>query len=267
MFKKPIPGWASKLKMAHTVKQLAKMSGVSVRTLHHYDAIGLLPPTYCGDNGYRFYEETEVLRLQQILFYRELGIGLKQIHAILDEPEFDKIQALKSHRKALQDDVARRRRLIATIDKTIKHLTGTTSMKTEEIFEGFDSPEQQQHEAYLVDRYGENMKQSIARSKAKVKNWSKERWQETQGKFAEICQNLVTVMQQPLPADSMEAQALVRQHYQWMCQFWTPNRESYKGHTCLILDSELRNAYTEHHPELPEFIAQAIKIFAEKELT
>src|SRR6185369_14557543 len=123
--------------MAYTVKQVARMSGVSVRTLHFYDETGLLKPAYLGANGYRFYEERQLLILQQILFYRELGFELKQIKTILRRRGFQKIAALQSHRKVLERNISRTRRLIETIDKTIKHLKGTRKMQSEEMFVGF----------------------------------------------------------------------------------------------------------------------------------
>src|ERR1700757_1262253 len=124
--------------MAYTVKQVAALSGVSVRTLHFYDGTGLLKPAYVGTNGYRFYREPQLLTLQQILFYRELGFELKQIKRILDRADFEKIAALQAHRKVLQRNLARTRTLIETIDKTIKHLKGTKKMKKEEeLFMGF----------------------------------------------------------------------------------------------------------------------------------
>jgi DNA-binding transcriptional MerR regulator len=120
-----------------TVKQLAALSGVSVRTLHFYDESGLLKPAFHGANGYRYYEEPQLLTLQQILFYRELGFELKRIKKILGRRDFEKIDALQSHRKVLQQNLARTGRLIDTIDKTIAHLKGTKHMKSEEIFAGF----------------------------------------------------------------------------------------------------------------------------------
>src|SRR6188768_3488278 len=108
--------------MGYTVKQVARMSGVSVRTLHFYDELGLLKPAYHGANGYRFYEEAQLLTLQQILFYRELGFELKQIKRILGRPGFDKVAALESHRKVLRQNLADTRKLIHTIDKTLEHL-------------------------------------------------------------------------------------------------------------------------------------------------
>jgi DNA-binding transcriptional MerR regulator/uncharacterized cupin superfamily protein len=123
--------------MAYTVKQVAAMSGVSVRTLHFYDETALLKPAYIQANGYRIYEEAQLLMLQQILFYRELGFELKRIKQILGQAKFQKAAALRSHRKVLQRNVARTRTLIETIDKTIQHLKGTKKMKSEELFAGF----------------------------------------------------------------------------------------------------------------------------------
>ena len=147
--------------MAYTVKQVAAMSGVSVRTLHFYDETGLLKPAYCGANAYRFYEEPQLLILQQILFYRELGFELKQIKRILGRREFEKVAALKSHREVLEKNVLRTRRLIETIDKTIQHLKGKTKMQSEEMFGGFTV-------AAGADRFGEHVKLGGAPNDCKV---------------------------------------------------------------------------------------------------
>jgi len=88
--------------MPYTVKQVATMSGVSVRTLHFYDEVGLLKPAFYGTNGYRFYEEAQLLMLQQVLFYRELGFDLAQIKQTLHRSDFEKAAALQSHREVLQ---------------------------------------------------------------------------------------------------------------------------------------------------------------------
>src|SRR6476619_3064399 len=110
--------------MAYTVKQVAAMSGVSVRTLHFYDEVGLLKPAYQAANGYRFYEEPQLLTLQQILFYRELGFELKQIRDVLRRPDFEKARALMAHREVLEETLARTRTLLQTVDRTAEHLKG-----------------------------------------------------------------------------------------------------------------------------------------------
>src|SRR5215472_4911261 len=126
--------------MAYTVKQVAAMSGVSVRTLHFYDEAGLLKPAHYGANGYRFYEEPQLLTLQQILFYRELGFELKDIKKILARADFEKVVALRTHRTVLQKSLTRTRTLLETIDKTIQHLEGASRMRSEDIFAGFSVP-------------------------------------------------------------------------------------------------------------------------------
>ena len=137
--------------MAYTVKQVATMSGVSVRTLHFYDEEGLLEPAYTGSNGYRYYEEQQLLTLQQILFYRELGIELRQIRQLLGRPDFQRVDALRSHRAALEERLARTRQLLETIDHTIDHLEGRKPMKEEQIFAGFTV-------AAGDDRFGERVR-------------------------------------------------------------------------------------------------------------
>jgi DNA-binding transcriptional MerR regulator len=252
--------------MACTVKKLAEMSGVSVRTLHFYDEVGLLKPAHVGANGYRYYEEAQLLTLQQILFYRKLGFELKQIKSILGRRDFDKIAALESHRKVLRKNLADTRQLIQTIDKTIEHLKGTKKMKSQEMFVGFDPEQQARHEQYLIDRFGEGMKKGIAQSKARVKNWTKDDWGKSGADFNQICKDLVRAMNLDLPPASPEVQEIIRRHYQWLKQFWTPNRVSYAGHSQIIVDSDLRKPYEAHNSRLPDFVSAAIKIFAEKEL-
>jgi DNA-binding transcriptional MerR regulator len=252
--------------MAYTVKKLAGMSGVSTRTLHFYDEVGLLKPAYHGANGYRFYEEPQLLTLQQILFYRELGFELKQIKEILRRSDFDKVAALESHRKVLRKNLAKTRQLIVTIEKTIEHLKGTKKMKSKELFAGFSPEQQARHENYLIARFGDGTKDVIAKSKQKVKNWTKTDWEKSAGTFDGVCKDLIKMMGRDLLPDSSAVQDTIRRHYEWLKQFWTPVCKSYVGYSRLVLDSELRKAYEAYHPRLPEFAAVAMKAFAEKEL-
>jgi len=126
-----------KTKMSYTVKKLAKLSGLSIRTLRFYDAIGLLKPAYYGDNNYRYYEDEQILLLQQILFYRELGFPLNNIQRIISSDDFNKIDALISHKKILKQSRDRTKQLIKTVDQTIAHLRGNITMRDEELFIGF----------------------------------------------------------------------------------------------------------------------------------
>lgn len=126
----------------YTVSQLARLTRVSVRTLHHYDAIGLLQPTRVGENGYRFYDQEALARLQQVLLYREMGLALADIRGLIDAPDFDRVAALKAHRKALDGRIARLHTLAQTIDRTLSHLEEGTTMSDQDMFAGFSDEQQ-----------------------------------------------------------------------------------------------------------------------------
>lgn len=131
--------------MDYTVNQLATLSGVTIRTLRFYDEIGLLKPAFIAENGYRYYQEKELLKLQQILFFRELGFELKQIQEILGKSDFDQMKALESQKKVLKEKAKRMGELMNTIDKTINYLKGKQTMTEQELFFGLQdySPEYQ----------------------------------------------------------------------------------------------------------------------------
>lgn len=119
--------------MAYTVKQLAKISGISIRTLHWYDEIGLLKPAYHGANGYRYYEEEHMHLLRQILFFRELGLCLYDIQKLLSKNNEEKVLALQAHRKKLEADIERKNELLSTIDQTILNLQNEQEIISEEV--------------------------------------------------------------------------------------------------------------------------------------
>src|SRR3990167_10916374 len=180
--------------MSYTVKKLAQLSGISVRTLHFYDEIGLLKPAYYGGNNYRYYEEEQLLLLQQILFYRELGFPLNDIQKILSSDRFNKIEALESHKKILNNDLSRTQNLIKTIDKTIAHLRGEIKMKDEELYYGFDSEKQKEHEKYLVDE-GIVSQEFLDTCNKKIKNWGDKKKNEFIHDIERITKELILAME------------------------------------------------------------------------
>ncbi len=252
--------------MVYTVTKLAKMSGISVRTLHWYDEIGLLKPAYYGANGYRFYAEEQLLILQQILFFKELGFELKQIRRVLGRSDFDKMVALSSHRQVLKKNLVQTRKLIKTIDKTIEYLKGTKKMKEQEMFSGFSKEQQAEYERQIVERFGEQGKAHIEESKQNVQKWSKADKDNLNKEWEQICQDLTILLKQNVKPEANEVQNVIRRHYRWLKNFWTPNKESYAGHGQFIVDSDLRKAYEVYHPLLPDYIAAAIQVFASKGL-
>ncbi len=251
--------------MPYTVNQLAKLSGISTRTLRYYDEIGLLKPAYYGDNNYRYYEEAELLLLQQILFYRELGFPLDEIQKVLSSQDFDKIKALQSHKELLQKDLGRMTNLIKTIDKTISHLEGKTMIKLEEIFDGFTDEKQKIYEDYLIEK-GVTPKM-MEKMKHKVKNWSKEKWLANKKEADELYQNLVDALTNKLSPESEAVQQLIHQHYEMTKQFWTPTKETYIGLSELYQSHpDFVAFYDAIHPDLLNFLMAAMKIYAENSL-
>lgn len=252
--------------MAYTVTKLAKISGISVRTLHWYDEVGLLKPAYYGSNGYRYYEEEQLLILQQILFFKELGFELKQIQRVLRRSDFDKMAALSSHRKVLQKNLERTRQLIKTIDKTIEHLKGAKKMKEQEMYHGFSKEKQAEYEKQIIARFGEEGKLQVEESRQKVKNWSKSDWDDSKIEFIAICKELTDLFENNSKANSKEVQNVIQRHYNFLKRFWTPTKESYAEHGQFIEESDLKKVYENYHPQLPGFIARAIKVYAKTDL-
>ena len=135
--------------MKYTVKQLAEHAGVSTRTLRFYDKIGLLSPAFYDDNKYRFYGEAELLILQQILFFRELGFKLENIKSIINADEFNQLEALEKHQVNLMQKIEDLKNLVKTIDKTTAHLKGELKIKDYELYAAFKHPKQLEMVAYL----------------------------------------------------------------------------------------------------------------------
>ncbi len=252
--------------MAYTVNKLAKLSGVSVRTLHFYDEIGLLKPAFLGENNYRYYEEEQLLNLQQILFYRELGFQLDDIKKIILSSDFDKLTALESHRSTLIEQLNQSKTLLETVDKTIAYLRGNKPMKLEEIFHGFDAEKQKMYEDFLVESgVDENV---IDQCRDKVQTWTKAQWMDNKREADDVHAQLVVAINNNLVPNSPEVQKIIKKHYQMVTQFWTPNRETYIGLSQLYASHpDFVKFYADIHPKLLKFLMEAMKIFAEKNLS
>lgn len=249
------------------VKELAELSGVSVRTLRFYDEIGLFKPSYYGENGYRYYEKDQLFILQQILFYRELGIELTQIQKIMSDPNFDKVKALQSHREVLKKESQRTQTLIDTIDKTLAYLQKETAMVDSEIYKGFDQKKQAEYEKYLIDNYGRQARQNIEESKQRTKDWKKEDFEKVGRDYAEIHKAIRIEMEKGVSVTDPVIQQRIKDHYGIVSRFWTPKREEYIAlgqNYCNY--PEFRKLFDSHHPKLAEFIAAAMKVFADQNL-
>lgn len=253
----------------YTVKQMARLSGVSVRALHHYDQIGLLKPASVGENGYRYYGRDELLRLQQIMLHRELDLPLGEIAAVLDAAGFDRLTALRGHRDRLAAKAERYRTLLQTLDDTLAALEGEETMDDKDLYKGFDPDKQAKYEAWLVDRYGAPMQARIDTAKVRFKGLSKA---EAQGFMAEaeaIEQAMGRALADGLPADCEAVRALMHRHRAWIAAGWNgpPSAEAFKGLASLYLEHpDFGARYEAVRPGLTEYLAEAMRSFAEAEM-
>ena len=253
--------------MTYSVKELAKISGVSVRTLHWYDEIGLLKPAYHGVNRYRYYEEVQLLRLQQILFFRALGFHLNDIQKLLSQNDFDNVNALHAHRKVLEKDIDRKSSLIATIDKTIQHLRGKQIMKDEEFYYGFDSARQKEYEQYLVKYHGKDVEKLLLESKKTTAQWDKNEWNDVKNQGNAIYTALAEAIEQKAKADSDVVQAIIHRHCQLQKHFHEVTKNMYIGLSELYAQHpDFNKFFDAYHPKLIEFIGEAMRFYANKNL-
>jgi len=255
--------------MSYTVKNLAKLSGVSIRTLHWYDEIGLLKPAYYGANGYRYYEEEQLLILQQVLFFRKLGFHLKDIQKVLMSSEFDKIKALCAHRTLLEEKANRFKELIETVDKTIMHLKGKHQMKDKEFYTGFDPVKQEEYEQYLVKYHGKVAEDLILESKKNTKDWDKNDWKRVEQEGNAIYKGRGDCINKGLGPRDNEVQDLISKHFQMMERFYTTSKDVYMGLAELYCEHPDFKKWFEkhHHPKLVEFIAEAMRVYAHRNLS
>jgi DNA-binding transcriptional MerR regulator len=204
----------------YTVKQLARLSGVSIRTLHHYDEIGLLRPAFIGENRYRYYGRGELLRLQDILFHRELGMPLPDIARLLDHDGDDRLTMLTEHRQRLLDRVERSRQLLRTIDRTIAELKGEGRMEDSEIYAGFSPEKQAEHEQWLVDKYGGAMQAEIDRGKARLAGMSQEQRNEALVDGATAEEALANLFEAGFSPENPQVEPAIARHHAWVAKMW-----------------------------------------------
>jgi DNA-binding transcriptional MerR regulator len=240
----------------YTVKKLADLAGVTVRTLHHYDQIGLLKPSSVGGNGYRHYGEAALYRLQQILFYRELEVPLDEIKRIIGRPDFDVLVALESHRTALQAEAQRVQKLIRTIDLTIRHLKGKASMSDNQLFRGFSEEEQEKMAAEAEQQWGE----SVRGSNARWKQYPAEKKQRIMDEGNALYNDMIGAMAEG--PSSTKVQAIVKRWHDHMQYFWSPNDEQlvaladgYNNDPRFLANFEAMQ------PGLAAFMREAVKIY------
>lgn len=243
-----------------TISEVARASRITSRTLRHYDKVGLLEPASIGANGYRYYGQSELLRLQRILLLRELGLGLETIAEVLDG-QADPVQALAVHRDWLLAERDRMDRMSRTVDATIKALREGETMSAENLFKDFDT---NPYEAEARERWGDK---AVDDSRARHAAMSASQKEAVMAESTAVNEELARCFDAGLAADDPAVQSAVDRHYKWVCASWTPNAESYVGLGRLYVDDQRFTAfYDKIRVGLAPYLLAGIKVYAERQL-
>lgn len=245
--------------MAWSIAEVARITGVTSRTLRHYDQIGLLPPASTSPSGLRFYEQPDLLRLQRILLLRELGLGLPAIAEVL-AGQTDELAALGVHREWLLAESRRLRTLADTVQNTMNSRMKEEAMSAEEMFEGFDHTK---YEEEAISRWGRE------RVTASAKTWaamSKEERDAMMTESAAITADLDELRREGASASDPRVQAVVERHYRWISVSWTPDAEAYVGlGQMYVEDPRFTANYDGKNGErtgLAEYLLDAMRVYA-----
>ena len=249
--------------MEYTVQKLGLLAGVSTRTLRYYDEIGLLKPARINSSGYRIYGRQEVDRLQQILFYRELGVGLEEIKELMTAETFDADRALLEHHAKLLEKRKQLDALIATVERTLAHRKGIETMSDKQKFEGFKQK--------LIDdnekQYGEEIRtkygtEQVERSNRKIKNMTEQEYAEIERLSAEIHETLAAAYATGDPAGELAQQA-ADLHRRWLTFYWDSySPQAHAGVAQMYVDDPRFTAYYDkEQPGTAAFLRDAVNIY------
>lgn len=242
-----------------TVGKVARLSGVTVRTLHHYDTIGLLRAKGRSDAGYRHYADADLDRLQQILFYRELGFGLDEIKTVLEDGGTNRIGHLRRQHAMLRDRIRRLERMSAAVEKALEAHSMGINLTPEERLEVFGDHDPDQYKEEVEERWGET--DAYRESARRASQYSKADWQRIKAEGQRAVEQVVAAMQAGKPADSTEAMAGAEAHRRQIDEAFYPC--SYEMHVGLaemyIGDPRFTATYEKIAPGLAQYLHDAIK--------
>lgn len=246
----------------YTVSRLAELAGVSVRTLHHYDRIGLLEPGHRTAAGYRIYGPAEVERLQQILFYRELEIPLADIRIILESPGFHPAAALEHHRSIIRDRMKRLRRQEITITRTLRDLASKeTVMKDEDKFSGIGEFDHGKYRDEAMEKFGEA---EVTASEERMAGWSDAQKAANFAAGVQIARELAELAGSGADPAGVAARDLARRQHEFVNRFWDCDLEAFRGMGAMYEADERFAAYYERfHPRLAAWFHRAIDAYVD----
>ena len=243
--------------MSYSVGQVAGLAGVTIRTLHHYDEIGLLSPSGRSAAGYRIYEEADLERLQRILFYREFGFALEEIATIVDDPRTDVVGHLCRQRELLSERIKRLRAMVAAIDYEMEAQTMGIRLTPEERFEVFGDFRPEDYAEEAEQRWGDT--EAYRQSQRRVASYTKEDWQQIKAEEEEVRANLAAAFAAGLAPDSDEALAAAEAHRQHITRwFYDCSYDIHRGLADMYVnDDRFRAHYDALAPGLAQFIREA----------
>ena len=251
-------------RMEYTVKQLGELAGVSGRTLRYYDQIDLLKPGWVNASGYRIYGTKEVDRLQQILFYRELGVDLTTIKELLDSPDFREEEALREHHRQLLEKRRQLDLLLQNVEQTLAALEGGKPMTDQEKFIGFkERLIKENEETYgkeIREKYGD---ETVDASNAKLMGLTEAQYAEMEKLATEIIESLVKAVGQSEP-EGPEGQRIAELHRKWLSFTWKEySKAAHAGLAEMYVADERFTAYYDQHKEgAAQYLRDAILAYA-----
>jgi DNA-binding transcriptional MerR regulator len=246
--------------MAYSIKKIASLAGVTTRTLRYYDEIGLLKPANTGENGYRYYDRENLLRLQQILFFRELDVPLDEISLIMSQPDFNLLGALEKQHSALSKQASRLKKLMNTLDNTILIIKGESEMKENNLFEGFDETK---YEDEARQRWGHTTQ--YAESQRKWASYSKDQKQAMKQEGSHFAERIVT-SNPNAKTDDPNVQAAVSEYFAFINKyFYTCDVEFMRNLSDMwVQDPRFASNYERIREGGAMFAKEAVHIFCDR---
>lgn len=243
---------------AMTVGRAAQLAGVTVRTLHHYDEIGLVVPSQRSQGGYRLYGRREIARLQEVLFFKELGFGLEEIKDIVTRPGYDRATALRRQRELLETKAGRLLTMIEAVDAAVDAERRGTTMTNEEMLEVFGDFDPAEYEEEVRQRWGDT--DAYRESAARTARYTKQDWQQIGRESGEINDAFIELMQAGTPADSAEAMDVAERHRAHISRWFyecTPEIHAGLGQM-YVADQRFTDNIDKAAPGLARYMSEAI---------